>query len=313
MKKISIISPCFNEENLVQRFFSEVISTIDKITNFQFEIIVVNDGSDDNSLKLLSKCASEDERITIIDLNRNFGKEIAISAGINNAHCDAAIIIDFDLQHPVEKIEEFINLWQNGYESVVGLRKDRKNESLLKSKTAQCFYYIYNIFAEIKIPNNSGDFRLIDHKVIEHLKLLSEKQRFMKGLFSWVGAKTAYIEYETKKRESGVSKFSGWKLWNFAIEGITSFSTAPLRIWTYIGFTISLASIIYGTFIFIETLAFGAKTPGYSSIIVTILFLGGIQIMGIGVIGEYLGRVYIESKQRPLYLIRSIINKKESR
>ncbi len=309
MKKISIISPCYNEEWMVEKFFSELFLTLDQITEYQFEIIIVNDGSTDATLRKLKTHSEKDSRLCIIDLSRNFGKEMAMTAGLNQASGDAAIIVDFDLQDPFLLIPQFLQKWEEGFEAVVGIRQDRSSDNFFKRKTAEFFYYFYNLFADIKIPKNAGDCRLIDKKIIEQLKNLPERQRFMKGLFSWVGAKSDYVYYNRKERPTGSSRFSGWKLWNFAIEGITSFSTLPLRIWTYIGFIIAALSFIYAIYIISLTLFFGVKVPGYSSLIVAILFLGGIQIMGIGIIGEYLGRVYMEVKKRPTYLIREIIKK----
>ena len=212
MQKIAIISPCFNEELAVTRFFDEIFAIVNPLKNYQFEIIIVNDGSTDCSLANLQAASKKDERITIIDLNRNFGKEIALTAGLDFANCDAAIIIDFDLQDPPHLILEFIKKWEEGFESVVGIRSDRSSDSFLKRKTAEIFYSTYNIFSSIKITKNAGDCRLIDRKIIEQLKNLPERQRFMKGLLSWVGAKCAYIDYVRQKRDSGDSKFSGWKL-----------------------------------------------------------------------------------------------------
>lgn len=308
-KKIAIISPCYNEELAVDKFFEEIFAIIAPIKNYQFEIIIVNDGSSDSSLARLNQHSQKDSRITIIDLNRNFGKEIAITAGLDHATCDAAIIIDFDLQDPPHLISDFIKKWEEGFEAVVGIRSDRSSDGFLKRKTAEIFYSTYNAFSSIKIPKNAGDCRLLDCKIIEQLKTLPERQRFMKGLFSWVGARSAYVNYVRQKRNLGTSKFSGWKLWNFAIEGITSFSTIPLRIWTYIGITIAAFSFLYAFFIILRSLFFGIDVPGYNSLIVTVLFLGSIQIIGIGIIGEYLGRIYMEVKQRPSYLVRQIIKK----
>jgi glycosyltransferase involved in cell wall biosynthesis len=309
MKKISIISPCYNEEKMVELFFSELNKVIGAIHEYDFEIIIVNDGSSDTTLEQLTQIAKSDNRVSVIDLNRNFGKEIALTAGINHAVGDAIIIVDFDLQDPLSLIPEFLSKWSQGFEAVVGVRTDRSSDSFLKRKTAEFFYQIYNLFAAVKIPKNAGDCRLLDRVVVEQLKLFPEKQRFMKGLFAWVGAKSCYVNYVRQKRDLGSSKFSGWKLWNFAIEGITSFGTLPIRIWTYIGLAISLISFFYSVFIIARTIIYGIEVPGYSSLIVVVLFLGGIQIMGIGIIGEYLGRTYMESKNRPLYLVRKIIKK----
>lgn len=309
MKKISIISPCCNEESMVEKFFTELFSVVNSLTKYQFEILIINDGSRDNTLGILQKFSQKDGRISIIDLNRNFGKEIAITAGLDHVQGDAAIIVDFDLQDPLSLIPQFLEKWEEGFEAVVGVRKDRSCDGFLKRKTAEIFYTTYNIFSEVKIPKNAGDCRLLDRKIIEQLKTLPETQRFMKGLFAWVGARAFYVEYTREKRNFGTSKFSGWKLWNFAIEGITSFSTLPLRVWTYVGLFISMISFIYAIFIISRAMIFGIDVPGYNSLIVAILFLGGIQVMGIGIIGEYLGRIYMEAKKRPTYLIRQIIKK----
>lgn len=309
MKKISIISPCYNESELIEDFFYELNKQIKTLKNYQFEIIIINDGSTDNSLEILSKKAEENDNILIIDLNRNFGKEVAVTAGIDNCNSDAAIIIDFDLQDPPQLIQDFVEKWQEGYEMVVGVRSDRSSDNFLKRYTAEFFYIIYNKLSNSKIKFNAADFRLIDRKIINDIKKIQERERFMRGIFSWIGAKTYYAKYSRPKRLKGDSKFSGIKLWNHALNGITSFSTAPLKIWTYVGFTISLFSFVYILFIIYHKLTNDYVTAGYSSLIASILFLGGVQIMGIGILGEYLGRVYIESKQRPLYLIRNIIKK----
>lgn len=306
MKTISIISPCYNEEDAVNSFFDAVNKEISKLDNYKFEIIIVNDGSTDKTLTQLQQHLKTQKHLKIINLNRNFGKERALTAGIDNCQSDAAIIVDFDLQDPLNLIPELIKNWEEGFESVVGIRVNRDSDNLFKKFSAKYFYKIYNIFSDIKIPENAGDYRLIDKKIITQLKQLPERQRFMKGIFSWIGANTKYVNFTRQKRIANKTKFSNWKLWNFAIEGITSFSTLPLRIWTYIGFFISSISFIYAIFIITRTIFYGIDLPGYSSIIVTILFLGGIQVMGIGILGEYLGRIYFESKNRPIYLIRDI-------
>lgn len=309
MKKISIISPCYNEEQMVEIFFSNLTPILNNLPNYQFEIVIINDGSNDKTLDNLKSASASDSRIKIIDLNRNFGKEIALTAGLDNADGDAAIIFDFDLQDPLSLISDFLTEWEKGFEAVIGIRKDRSSDSFFKRKTASLFYSIYNVFSEIKIPRNAGDSRLLDRKIMNQLKEMPERQRFMKGLFAWIGAQASYVEYSRQKRPLSSSKFSGWKLWNLAIEGITNFSTLPLRVWTYIGLFISSLSFIYASFIIIRSMIFGIDVPGYNSLIVAVLFLGGIQIMGIGIIGEYLGRIYMESKQRPIYLVRQIITK----
>lgn len=220
MKKISIISPCYNESESINDFFNQINDQIARFPDFKFEIIIVNDGSTDNSLELLAKKAQQNKNVTIIDLNRNFGKELAVSAGIDHCCGDAAIIIDFDLQDPPNLIGDFIQKWQEGYEMIVGIRSDRSSDSIFKRFTAEFFYRIYNKLTDSKIKFNAADFRLIDKKIIDDIKKIKERERFMRGVFSWVGAKTSYVEYERPKRLKGSTKFSGVKLWNHALNGI---------------------------------------------------------------------------------------------
>jgi len=268
-----------------------------------YEIIFVNDGSTDNTLNVLLKAKSKNSQIRILNLSRNFGKEAALTAGLEHAMGEAVIPIDADLQHPPEIIIEFIKKWEDGFDVVVGKRTVRTGEGVIKKLTAKYFYKFHNQISDVEIPYNVGDFRLMSRKVIEALKRLPENQRFMKGLFAWVGFNTAVVEYEQAPRAAGKTSYNGWKLWDFALDGITSFSTLPLRIWMYIGFLISFLSFLYGSAIVINTLILGVDTPGYASMITIILFLGGIQLIGIGILGEYIGRIYKETKRRPLYII----------
>ena len=268
-----------------------------------YEIIFVNDGSTDNTLNVLLKAKSKNSQIRILNLSRNFGKEAALTAGLEHAMGEAVIPIDADLQHPPEIIIEFIKKWEDGFDVVVGKRTVRTGEGVIKKLTAKYFYKFHNQISDVEIPYNVGDFRLMSRKVIEALKRLPENQRFMKGLFAWVGFNTAVVEYEQAPRSAGKTSYNGLKLWDFALEGITSFSTLPLRIWMYIGFLISFLSFLYGSAIVINTLILGVDTPGYASMITIILFLGGIQLIGIGILGEYIGRIYKETKRRPLYII----------
>ena len=249
--------------------------------------------------------AENDHNIKIIELSRNFGKEAALTAGLDISSGDAIIPIDADLQDPVELILDMISVWNSGAEIVLAKRINRSEDSWLKRVTASFFYKIHNSISDIKIPNNVGDFRLMDRSVVNAIKSLPEQQRFMKGLFSWVGFKTASIEYSRLARNAGSTKFSGWKLWNFAIEGITSFSSLPLRIWTYIGFLGAISSFLYAFIIIFKTIIFGIDVPGYASLIVLLLFFGSLQLIGIGVLGEYISRIYMESKKRPIYIIRN--------
>lgn len=307
MKRISVICPFFNEEETIAEFFAALLKVITHIP-FQVEIVCINDGSADATLALLcfqqKNNVAENVQIKILDLSRNFGKEAALTAGIDYASGDAVIPIDTDLQDPPELIVEMLAKWQEGYEVVLATRADRSSDSWLKRNSADCFYKLHNQISTPALPEHTGDFRLLDRCVVEALKQLPENQRFMKGLFNWVGFKTTQITYTRVARIEGESKFSGWRLWTLALEGITSFSTVPLRIWTYLGMVISMSAFFYGSFIILRTLMFGVDLPGYASLIVTVLFLGGLQLIGIGVLGEYIGRIYMEAKHRPVYLIR---------
>jgi glycosyltransferase involved in cell wall biosynthesis len=246
-------------------------------------------------------------RFRVVELSRNFGKEAALTAGLDAAVGDAVIPIDADLQDPPSLIGKLIRAWEDsGADVVLAKRKDRNSDSLAKRFSAAAFYDMHNWVSQIKIPANVGDCRLMTRVVVDALKQLPEKQRFMKGLFAWVGFKTVTIEYTREKRFAGSSKFSGWKLWNFALEGITSFSSLPLRIWTYIGMVGALVTLGYGLFIVLRTLIQGVDVPGYASLLVSILFFGSLQLMGLGMLGEYVGRIYMESKRRPTYLVRKV-------
>ena len=299
---ISLIVPVYNEEESIDTFLNR-ISFLFK-DKYEYELIFVNDGSEDKTLNKLLKRQKGDSRIKIIDLSRNFGKEAALTAGLKYAKGNVTIPLDIDLQDPPEIIFKMIDKWKNGAEIVVGRRVDRASDSFFKRLSADIFYYLFNKISNHKIPNNVGDFRLMDKKVVEALNKLDEQNRFMKGLFAWVGFKTDYVDYIRPKRHIGKSKFSGWKLFNLAIEGITSFSIEPLKIWTYLGVLIAVTSIFAGARILFQLIFNGVDVPGYASLFVAITFLGGVQLIGIGILGEYLGRVYIESKKRPIFLVR---------
>ena len=301
---ISIVVPCYNEENVIEIFLKRIELTLVQL-NKGYEIIFINDGSEDNTLNVMLDVKKDHKNIRILSLSRNFGKEAALTAGLENAKGEAVIPIDVDLQHPPELIPVFIEKWEEGYEVVAGKRINRLGEHNLKKISAKLFYKIHNSISDITIPGDIGDYRLMSRKVVRSLSELPENQRFMKGIFAWVGYKTAVVEYKQEKRAAGQSNFSGWKLWNFALDGITSFSTAPLRIWLYIGIVISSISFVYGLSIIIKTLIFGIDLPGYASLISILLFLGGMQLIGIGILGEYIGRIYKESKRRPIYIIEN--------
>lgn len=302
---ISLVVPCYNESAMVGLFHEEVSRQLRSLQGVGYELVFVNDGSRDRTLDHLRELAERDPHVIVIDLARNFGKEAALTAGLFEAVGDVVVPMDADLQDPPELLVEFLAHWRNGYDVVLARRVDRSADGLLKRSTAHWFYRLHSRLSDVALPENVGDFRLMDRKVVDALKALPERHRFMKGLFAWVGHRTTVIDYVRSPRAAGTTKFSGWKLWNLALEGITSFSTLPLRVWTYLGALIASVSILYAGFIVIRTLLFGADVPGYASLLTSILLLSGIQLIGIGVVGEYVGRIYTESKQRPLYLIQA--------
>jgi polyisoprenyl-phosphate glycosyltransferase len=276
--------------------------------NRSFEIICVNDGSTDDTFDRLMQEKKQRGHITVINLSRNFGKEAALTAGLAHATGQAVIPMDADLQDPPELIADMVDYWDKGYDVVLAKRTDRSSDRLSKRITAKWFYKIHNLLSSILLPADVGDFRLMSRKVVDAVNQLPENQRFMKGIFAWVGFKTATVGYIRENRKAGKTRFNFWKLWNLAIDGVTSFSSAPLRIWLYLGVFTSLLSFLYGCFIIVKTLMFGIDLPGYASIVTIILFLGGIQLIGIGVIGEYIGRMYLETKRRPPYIIEGFID-----
>jgi polyisoprenyl-phosphate glycosyltransferase len=301
---LSLVVPFYNEQAGMDLFFSQVVPALEAIETIRFEIVCINDGSRDGTLEGLIRRCEADGRIRVIDLTRNFGKEAALSAGLDEARGDIIVPFDADLQDPPEVIASLVAKWREGFDVVLAKRVDRSSDSALKRATASLFYRVHNALAEVKIPENVGDFRLISREVVDALRSLPESRRFMKGLFAWVGYPTAVVEYSRPERAAGDSKFSGWKLWNLALEGFTSFGTLPLRVWTYIGATVAFLALCYAFLLIIRTLVFGVDVPGYASLVSSILVLGGIQLIGIGVLGEYIGRIYFESKQRPIYLVR---------
>lgn len=302
---LSLITPVFNEEDTVLSFIECVNNIFANLNDLNIEIIFIDDGSKDNTLNILLEAQKIDNKIKIIELSRNFGKEAALTAGLKLAKGNIVIPIDVDLQDPPELIPKMIEIWKTGYDVVLAKRANRDSDSWLKKNTASLFYFFHNKISKQKIPTNVGDFRLLDRIVVNAINELPENRRFMKGIFAWVGFKTATIEYKREKRIAGNSKFNSWRLWNFALEGFTSFSTVPLRIWTYVGLLVASSSFCYTIYIIVKVLIYGIDVPGYASIIVAIAFLNGINLIGIGILGEYIGRTYIESKNRPIYLIRS--------
>ena len=307
MIKLSIIVPVFNEEQVLPIFYG-VLNDYEPLKEYELELIFINDGSQDSTYKILKELSAHDSRIVILDFLRNFGKEAALFAGLTYSTGDIAIPMDVDLQDPIEVIPRLIDKWlESDCDMVLAKRVDRSSDSFLKKFTAEKFYQTHNLISQTKITENVGDFRLINRYLINQIISLPEKNLFMKGILSWCGGKTEIIEYSRNERSAGNSKFSGWKLWNFALDGITSFSTMPLRVWTYIGFVFATISFMLGIFLLLQKIFLGNSVQGYSSLIVSILFLGGVQLIGIGVLGEYIGRIYLEVKNRPRYIIKEKI------
>lgn len=307
--KISLVVPVFNEEDTIPIFY-KTVREFEGLKEHQIEIVFINDGSKDSTESIINALAISDPLVVALSFTRNFGKEPALFAGLNKASGEAVIPIDVDLQDPIEVIPHLIEKWQSGADVVLAKRTDRSTDGKLKRKSAEWFYKLHNRISNPKIEENVGDFRLMSREVVENIKLLPERNLFMKGVLSWVGGRTDVVEYARAERVAGSTKFNGWKLWNLALEGITSFSTFPLRIWSYIGLFVAGVSFIYGSWMILDTLIFGNPVKGYPSIFVSILFLGGIQLIGIGVLGEYIGRIYIETKNRPRYLIKENKNVK---
>ncbi|MEI2626147.1 glycosyltransferase family 2 protein [Erwinia aphidicola] len=299
--KISLVVPVFNEEDAIPIFYQTVRTELEQ---YEVEIVFINDGSSDSTEAIINGLAVSDLLVKSVSFTRNFGKEPALFAGLEHATGDAVIPIDVDLQDPINVIPHLIDKWQKGAEVVLAKRSDRASDSHIKRKSAEWFYRLHNKISSPKIEENVGDFRLMSRNTVENIKSLPERNLFMKGVLSWVGGAIEVVEYTRAERVAGTTKFNGWKLWNLALEGITSFSTVPLRIWTYLGLMVASLSFLYGAWMIVDTLAFGNPVRGYPSILVSILFLGGIQLIGIGVLGEYIGRIYVEVKKRPRYLIK---------
>lgn len=303
---LSIVTAACNEEDVLPEFFARLKRVLEAIGE-PWEIICVNDGSTDRTREILSDAAREDPRIRVINLSRNFGKERALTAGIDHARGQAVVPLDADLQDPPELIADFVRLWREGYDAVYAVRERRDSDSWIKRTSASAFYAAMNRLSNVEIPANAGDFRLMDRRVVDALGQMRERNRFMKGLFAWVGFRQTSVSYRRPSRPAGKTKFNYWKLWNFALDGITGYSTLPLRIAGYFGLLFALISMCYGVFLILRTILFGTDVPGYASTMVAVIFMGGIQLFVLGIIGEYLGRLYNEAKQRPLYLIESRI------
>lgn len=303
---LSVVVPAYNEEEVLPEFHNRLSTVLDSMSA-KAEIIYVNDGSTDNTSAVMRGLKEREPRIAVIDLSRNFGKEIALTAGLDHAKGDAVIVIDADLQDPPELIPSLVEQWQMGYDVVYAKRIKRHGETILKKVTAHTFYRLISKVSKVKIPQDAGDFRLLSKRANDSLKLLREQHRFMKGLFTWIGYQQQEIAYQRDPRYAGQTKYNYWRLWNFALEGITSFSIAPLKVASYAGLLIAAMAFAYLLFIIYKTLVYGDPVKGYPSLMVVMLFLGGVQLIALGVIGEYIGRIFNEAKQRPLYLVKTYL------
>lgn len=302
MKHLQIIVPVFNEEDVVDLFY-EKVKQILQTCNIEWSLLFVDDGSSDGTVRHIQFLQHKDPRVGYLTLSRNFGKEYALTAGLDYADADAVIVIDVDLQDPPELIPQMIEQWEEGYEVVFATRNQREGETFLKKLTAKMFYKTINTMSKTEIPKDTGDFRLMDIKAIKAIRKLRENNRFMKGLFAWVGFRQKAIYFDREKRAAGSTKWNYKKLWTFAVDGITSFSYVPLKFATWVGTLVAIGAFLFGLKVILQALIFGGDPPGYPTLMVVILFLGGIQLMALGIIGEYLGRMFEENKKRPLYLI----------
>ena len=307
---LSVIVPVKDEEDAIDPFVARVrgvIEAIDDPASKSFEILFVDDGSSDGTLARIRAANSADPRIRAISFSRNFGKEAALSAGLDDARGVAVVPMDVDMQDPPEVLGAMLAKWRDGFEIVYGVRDNRETDSLPKRLTADFYYRAHNRLSQDKIPEHAGDFRLLDRKIVDVIKAMPERTRFMKGLFAWAGFRQASVSYTRQPRQVGTTKFNYWKLWTFAIDGITSASTVPLRVWSYIGGIVALLALFFAAFISVRTMISGVQVPGYASLMVAILFMGGLQLLSLGIMGEYVGRILTETKQRPIYVVRERI------
>jgi len=300
---LCVVVPCYNEIEVLPLLHARLLATLDALPAADGRVLYVDDGSSDGTGEALLALARSDPRVGAALLARNFGKEAAMTAGLDLADADAVVVIDADLQDPPELIGELFERFREGHDVAYGVRRSRAGESWLKRTTAALFYRTIGSLSRTPVPADTGDFRLLSRRAVLALRGLRERQRFMKGLFGWVGYRQVGVPYDRAPRAAGSTKWNYWKLWNFAIEGITSFSAAPLKLATYVGLASALFAFLYGAWVIAHTLLFGDPVPGYPSLMVVILFLGGMQLMALGLLGEYIGRLYVEAKQRPLYLL----------
>ena len=311
MKKISILIPCYNEEQSLPLLYPELVKLMDSEPNYEWELMFVNDGSRDNTLTVLQQLRGQDQRVNYVDLSRNFGKEAAMLAGFDHVTGDCMVIIDADLQHPPKLIHGMIHLWEQGYDDVYAKRKTRGKESWLRKRLSLQFYKILQSSSRFDVLQNVGDFRLLDRCCINALKQMRESERYTKGMYSWIGFRKKDIEFEQGDRQAGKSSWNYKQLFSFAIDGITSFTNVPLRISTIVGFIVSLFAFLYMIYVFIKALIYGDPVQGYPTLVILILFLGGIQLLSLGIIGEYIGRIYNETKNRPDYIVREFNGEKK--
>lgn len=310
MKTITILVPAYNEEEVLEQMYRVLVDVCNRLTLYQFEFLFVNDGSKDRTLEIVKQLKEKDERVQYVDLSRNFGKEVAMSAGFDYASGDAMIIMDADLQHPPEAIEEMIYWWEQGYDDVYAIRRKREGESKLKKWTSKTYYKLLQKVSKEEIIPDAGDFRLLDKKCIEALSQLREHSRYTKGMYNWIGFKKKEMTFDADPRAGGETKWKFGSLVTLAINGVTSYSTLPLKVWSLVGIIISLLGFIYLFVEIMRTIFLGNSVAGYPSLIAGIFFLGGIQLISLGVIGEYLGRVFVETKDRPLYLVQETSEQK---
>ena len=306
MKKVSILIPFYNEQEVLPSLFERLQSLIDSNDNYQWEVMLINDGSTDNSLCLVKQMRLRDKRFRYIDLSRNFGKETAMLAGFDNVTGDCMVIMDADLQHPPEVIPQMLKLWEEGYDDIYGKRNNRGKEPWLRRKLSLLYYKLLQKTTNVSILQNVGDFRLLDRICIDALSSMRESQRYTKGMFQWIGFKKKEFTFDQDDRVAGNTKWSYIKLLNLAIEGITSYTTSPLKIATVMGLIVSLCAFIYMLFVLIKAIAVGDPVAGYPTIMVVMLFLGGVQLLSLGISGEYIGRIFNETKNRPAYFVREI-------
>ena len=306
MPSISVVAPAYNEQEVLGEFHRRVTEVLAKL-GCDYEIVLVNDGSRDNTLALMHALRERDPHVTVVDLSRNFGKEIALSAGLDHTKGEVVVILDSDLQDPPELIPEMLASWRLGYDVVYGVRTQRDGETWFKKLTAKYFYRLIKKISRVNIPTDTGDFRLMTRRAVDAVGKLREEHRFMKGLFAWIGFPSIPVFYRRDPRAAGTTTWNYWNLWNFALEGITSFTVAPLKVATYLGLSVAVLALLYAAFVVWKALMFSDPVQGYPSLMAAMLFLGGVQLISIGLLGEYVGRIFNEVKQRPLYLVNRLL------